>query len=89
MKKFKKIITIAYFAILLVGGVLAYFVTSFKDNVLRDGLGRTLYESSGILQFFWFEDHWPGFYWWLFDMNYFWGGIPFIVFVLWKDKTKD
>ena len=86
MRKFKKKITIAYFAILLVGGVLAYFVTSFKDNVLRDGLGRQLYEAPAILKFLWIESHWPGFNWWLFDMVYFWGGISFIAFVLWRNE---
>jgi len=89
MKKIKKIITTVYFIVLLIGGFQAYFVTSFKDGIWKDGLGRILYDSPGIIKFFHFQDKWPGFYWWLFDMVYFWGGISFIVFVLWKNDLKD
>ena len=89
MKIIKKIITIVYFALLAYGGFNAYFVTSFKDNVLRDGLGRELYEAPTILKFLWIESHWPGLNWWLFDMVYFWGGISFIVFVLWRGEFEN
>lgn len=88
MKKLKKLITAVYFISLLVGGFLAYFVTSFDNNVLKDGLGRALYDSPGIIKFFHFQNQWPGLHWWLFDMVYFWGGISFVVFVLWKDKKN-
>lgn len=89
MKKLKKIITAIYFIILLVGGFMAYFVSSFKDGIWKDGLGRVLYESPGLINFFHFQDKWPGLYWWLFDMIYFWGGISFIVFILWKEETEN
>ena len=82
----KKIITIIYFIILVVGALLGYLVTSFKENILTDGLGRKLYDSPKFLKYIWNNDYWAGFYWLMFDMVYLFGGICFLVFVLWKDK---
>lgn len=82
----KKIITITYFLILIIGGILGYFVTSFKENILKDGLGRKLYESPKFLKYIWNEDYWVGFNWLIFDMIYLFGGVYFVCFILWKDK---
>tara|TARA_Y100001970_G_scaffold239145_1_gene300849 strand:- start:100 stop:351 length:252 start_codon:yes stop_codon:yes gene_type:complete len=83
MDKIKKIFTGLYALSIFIGVFLAYFVRSSDGT---DGLGRQLYDSPGLMKFFWGEEYWAGFGWFVFDMIYFWGGILFFVYVVWRKK---
>jgi len=83
MDKIKKIFTLIYALSIFVGVFLGYFVRSSDGT---DGLGRQLYDSPGLMKFFWGEEDWAGFGWFAFDMIYFWGGILFFVYVVWRNK---
>ena len=83
MDKIKKIFTLIYALSIFVGVFLGYFVRSSDGT---DGLGRQLYDSPGLMKFFWGEEYWAGFGWFVFDMIYFWGGILFFVYVVWRKK---
>ena len=66
------------------GTTLTKSATFSSDGT--DGLGRQLYDSPGLMKAVWGEEYWAGFGWFAFDMIYFWGGILFFVYVVWRDK---
>ena len=83
MYKIKKLSTVVYAISIFIGVFLGYFVRSSDGT---DGLGRQLYDSPGLMKAVWGEEYWAGFGWFAFDMIYFWGGILFFVYVVWRDK---
>lgn len=70
---------------LLIGGFIAYFMTSYDqpNDVYRDGFGRAKSETPGLVRFiFGQESTWTGWFWFIGDMVIFWGGLYLCLFLV-------
>jgi len=79
-----------WFITLLVVGFLAYFVSSAKNGVPVDGLGRQISEAPFLMRFmFGQEKMWAGWMWFFIDMVAFWGSVAIVVHIgRWLEDKK-
>jgi TM2 domain-containing membrane protein YozV len=64
---------------LFIIGFLAYFITSSRNGVIIDGLGRPLSESPLLIRIIFGQDRlWAGFGWFILELLIFWCGVGLI-----------
>ncbi len=94
MAKFLKTVLILFAALIGVGvfvaGFIAYFVTTMDRTTgqIVDGFGRPLNPTPGVLRLaFGLERMWTGFFWWLADLLWFFGGL-YLAFTLFSTAQR-
>lgn len=75
---------------LIITAFMAYFMFTVDTNagVTYDGLGRPLTEPPFWISIIVYEDRWPGFWWWILDKIWFFGGL-YLAYVLYNWSEND
>jgi ABC-type arginine/histidine transport system permease subunit len=75
-------VAIIWFIALFIAIFLAYFVTTSNGDIPTDGLGRSLYDTPMLMQFFLGqEQRWAGWVWFVGDWVIFWGSIALTLII--------